>query len=61
MRLMRMVSCCSPYAMFYHRSGMLLRCLTMLRYILAVCPANRLVCGGAHQPRSLLVCCVTTL
>ena len=38
---MRMVSCSTRYSAFYHRSGMLLRCLRLLRYILDACPATR--------------------
>ena len=37
---MRMVAACHRYAMFYHRSGMLLRCLHVLRYILDASPVR---------------------
>ena len=43
MQLMRMVTDCCRTA-FLRRSGMLLRCVHVLRHIVAACPATPLVC-----------------
>ena len=37
---MRMISCCSGRADFLQRSGMLLRCVHVLRHITAACPVS---------------------
>ena len=57
MRLMRMLSCCSPRCPeFMQRSGMLLRSLHLLRHILAACPTTPPVCITATPVWSLLRC-----
>ena len=43
MELMRMVSCCCFRASFFPRSGMLVRCVHLVRDILAACPATPMV------------------
>ena len=40
LQLLRMLSCCSGRPGFLQRSGMLLRCVHVLRHITAACPAN---------------------
>ena len=40
LQLMRMIACCRGRAEFLGRSGMLLRCVHLLRHILAACPAT---------------------
>ena len=44
LQLMRMISCCSGSAGFLQRSGMLLRCVHLLRHIMAACPVSGTVC-----------------
>ena len=57
MRLMRMISCCSPRCPeFMQRSGMLLRSLHLLRHILAACPTTPPVCITATPVWLLLRC-----
>ena len=48
MQLMRMIStCCGCPEEFLQRSGMLLRCLHLLRHVLAACPTTPSVCTAA--------------
>lgn len=45
--LMRMMSCSCGRPEFLQRSGMLLRCLHLMRHIVAACPATLPVCTAA--------------
>lgn len=56
LELMRMLTCCR--AGFLPRSGMLLRCVHVLRHLLAACPATREVHDPLIGPAPSTFACV---
>ena len=59
LQLMRMISCCSGRSDFLQRSGMLLRCVHVLRHITAACPVSGgSVCIMHSQCCPLFACAV---